>query len=279
MTRQIEIWSRRANAGYNRLHFLKHTDLKGILVATSRIPRDEDHLRHDLIRPHPSTRCTFVATKFWHLMYLPLVPHRKIFGCPKRPAFSDSYFSGQAIPLHFGSMLTAYFKVWGFLFALALCAGALWGDLEWPISGAVLAFGLTLLFLVIFSWMRLGKAPQARSGLVRRSVLLLVLASAVGVFALLAGVGEQYRLAAYRTGNPLGIAIELPGRVQRCPPAARNARTFRLLPNARSCTDLYVALYGRNAPIADTDPSMSTAAFVRTFKLRANIDREEPVFN
>jgi len=115
---------------------------------------------------------SYVATKFFHLSYLPLVPLGSFV-----VAGEDSHgFRGRARGLHVGSMLLGYFNVWGFLAALGLTALGVYDcgrdTVPWSDFVAVPAAAIALMLLVIASWLWLGSRPR-RSGRVLVPLLAL----------------------------------------------------------------------------------------------------------
>lgn len=138
---------------------------------------------------------TYVATKFAHILYLPLVPLSS-FRLPHKPEVGDTSFRGQPIPMDLGSAFLGYFKTWGFILGVALGFTAFW-DGAWPASGVIMFLSAALVFASVFSWMRIGKSPKDRSRITPSLIIPTVVASAFAVFLWFGGVETFYRQASF----------------------------------------------------------------------------------
>ncbi|GEM_PF-2794786 len=115
---------------------------------------------------------SFIGTKFFHILYLPLIP----LGTYHVRGETTEGATGQKIGLKFGSVLSGYFKVWGFIASLGLLA---WGSymldrrsIPWEQFLGVPLAGISLLAAVIGSWLWIGTKPR-RTGRIKVPLLSL----------------------------------------------------------------------------------------------------------
>jgi len=125
---------------------------------------------------------TTIATRFFHISYLPLVP----LGSFRVTHEDGQSFRGQPAGFQPLSVASGYFKVWGFLAALGLTAlGVTYADRsEIPWSEFLLVPGLAIVLMaaVIASWLWLGTGKPRRKRHVPILALGLPLLVMVGFF-------------------------------------------------------------------------------------------------